>query len=255
MRAVRVNWQINEMKAITQEYFNWLSLKGFGKNKFVLNTTIFLFLTPLFYKFKLFIEQAVSKYIEKEISIEIPFSWQLLFYAAILFGIGTLLFRIYCPRLLYQFSCLGDYEYAGNYISQLHPYIENIKSEESLQKYFDISLLKTNQYSGKLPDQYNFLSAVKDRAKLDRIFYIYSEYYKLNKTQVTYVRNDLEKTKEKRQFLDIYFKNLFSIILYETNKHNRIARIVIGLLYLSGSFLVIITLFQNLIFVVQQSFN
>jgi len=237
-----------------KRYINWISLKIFGKNKFVLNTTLFLFLTPLIFKLKVFIEQAVSKYLDTNITIEIPFTWQLLFYSATLFGIGTLLFRLFYPKLIYQYSNLGEYEDSGKYIRQLYPYIEEIETKSNLSRYFDTELLINIKYKGQLRENFEFLSPVEDLESLRGIFHTYSEYHYLNKLQFTFVKDNPVKIREKHQFLNLHFKNLFDEVFTSLNVKQKSIRYAIATLYAIGSGLVAVTIIENLLFVLKHSF-
>lgn len=191
------------------EILNWEKLRIYGKNKFVISSSIFLFITPVLYKIKQFLEQSTSTYLNTKIELSIPFTWQLLFIASMIFGFATLLYRIFSPDIIYKYKNLGDYKNAAKYISQLKGYLNQIEPIEYLTQYMELDLIEKNEFKGKLPPNFKTKKPIDDKVKFDKLFSMYSGYYHLNQLQFTRVVDDLEKTKYKRLLIDNHFTNQF----------------------------------------------
>ncbi len=234
------------------DQLNWEKLRIYGKNRFVISSSIFLFITPVIYKVKRFVEQSTSTYLNTEIELSFPFTWQLLFIASIIFGLATLLYRIFSPEIIYKYKNLGDYKIAGKYISQLNGYINQIEPIDYLTQYMELELIEKNKFKGKLPDNYKTKTPISDKIKFNKIFSIYSGFYWLNSLQFNRVADNLEKTKYKRLLIENHFTNLFYEIYSYANSTKPYTRYLIAFLFFIGTVLVGYTVIENIIFVLNQ---
>jgi hypothetical protein len=58
-------------------------------------------------------------------SIELPFSWTCLFWAATSFTVGNLVYQIFCPRIVKEHTDFGDFQRSGKGLWQLCDYAED----------------------------------------------------------------------------------------------------------------------------------
>jgi len=83
------------------------------------------------------------------ISFELPFSWQILFLASLFFALGTLLYSIFCPKIIQNFERSTNYPNEGYGYGYLKSHLDKIffdlRDEEytpihvgcMLDRYFD----------------------------------------------------------------------------------------------------------------------
>lgn len=86
---------------------NWETLSGFGKNKVVKSSLVWVVITPIIAKVIFFINE------EYCINIIMPFSWELFYYSAILFMIANFTYQYYCPRIIYENSSYSEFKNKG----------------------------------------------------------------------------------------------------------------------------------------------
>lgn len=228
---------------------NWRALKTFGRSKFIRSSSIILTFLPILYKLKVFIEDVIHATTSQSITISLPFSWTLLFYAAILFGIATILFKLFCPKIVYEFNDHSDYINSGRFITQFREYLENTVSSKWLNKFVDLERVEMNEFQQELPNNDQLKEVPKDRKKCEEVFVFYSEFFHLDGLQFTRFGDSPEKTNEKHRFLIPHFRNLFYEV-YEYSKHTKLwIRTVIFTLYLIGGSLILYNLVENILFV------
>jgi|GEM_PF-5911290 len=233
---------------------NWRALKTFGRSNFITSSSIILIFLPILYKLKVFIEDVIYATTSQSITISLPFSWTLLFYAAILFGIATILFKLFCPKIVYEFNDYSDYTNSGRFITQFREYLENTVSSKWLDKFIDLERVEMNEFKQILPNNNALKKVPKDRKKCEEVFVFYSEFFHLNGLQFERAEGSPEKTNEKHRFLIPHFRNLFYEV-YEYSKYTKLwIRIVIFTLYLIGGNLILYNLMQNILFVMNKQF-
>jgi len=81
----------------------WSSLRDFGNSKIVRSNYFWIFVIP-------FLAKNLDKLsIITGINIEITFSLERLFYAALCFTLGTLLYQLSCPKLIKEHKSYSDF--------------------------------------------------------------------------------------------------------------------------------------------------
>lgn len=104
------------MKQIFSNFFTWRNVNTIGKNRFSRTSYIYLLVIPIIAKLTenittpLRVRLGIDIY---DVDINMPFSWYLFFFGALLIYIGTLLYNIFCPSFIKRFSNFGDFKTEG----------------------------------------------------------------------------------------------------------------------------------------------
>lgn len=94
----------------------WINLRRFGESRMVQSSYIWLVLVPIFARALEHVASPVRVSIfgaEHLINISLPFSWFLFFFSALAFASGSLLYKIYCPAIISEFSNFREYMDSG----------------------------------------------------------------------------------------------------------------------------------------------
>ncbi|MGA1940278.1 hypothetical protein [Arcobacter sp. YIC-310] len=104
---------------------NWEFISKFGKNKLIKSSTVWVIIVPIFLK--------ITPEIEKmfQLTLTLPFSWELFYYASIFFMIGTFIFQYYCPKIIYENNSYADFNTKGVGIYRLLDYSKGKTEVES----------------------------------------------------------------------------------------------------------------------------
>lgn len=113
----------NKLEKFIKFIPTWQTLESIGNNKLIKSTYIWIVIIPI-----------LAKLLEKipmnseiifgniHISLTLPFSWQLLYFSALIFAIATALFSLFCPPLISKFSDIQEYKKKGLDKEQLITY-------------------------------------------------------------------------------------------------------------------------------------
>ena len=91
----------------------WSFLRGIQSYKIVKSTYIWLFILPIITKAFSQIEDTLRMDFYGQnivLDLELPFAWIMLFYSALLFTIGNLIFLIACPAIIKENRSLADFK-------------------------------------------------------------------------------------------------------------------------------------------------
>lgn len=228
---------------------NWSNLRGLGKNKVILNTSIFLTLIPLFVKVQKFAEEILTQLVDKPVSLEIPFSWHLLFFAALSFSTATLLFRLFCPKLIFSYANFSEYQSTGKTLFQFYDYLKSIKDIYVLDKDLKKETIRTLERDGNLGFTITPQS-IQDNPFKNGLFQKYQSYYWLS-DQYNQEATTRTSTTDK-SVLDRRFTGLFYSTYDFVDTHLKKTRLIISTLYAIGGLLMFVILVQNIIFVINE---
>lgn len=107
----------------------WSNLFSIANSRVVKSSVIWLFVVPLCAKLLLQVEYPLTFLAfgqKQSISISLPFSWQLLFYAAIFFTIAGIIYSIYCPELVKKYKNYPQFEADGKTRLQINSALRDI---------------------------------------------------------------------------------------------------------------------------------
>jgi len=100
----------------------WSSMKRFGQSRLLRSSYLWLFLVPV-------AARALSK-VSGELHVpffgnnltlllQLPFSWQIWFYASCAFSIASFVFSVYCPQLIRDYDRYDQFRDEGKGFSQI----------------------------------------------------------------------------------------------------------------------------------------
>ncbi len=98
---------------IQERWLPWVSLTGFGNSRLVRSSLLWLAVVPVVAKVMAPLPDRLRINDDAEILLRLPFSWKVLFLAALLYALGTLLYLTKCPRLIRLYSDYGQLSNAG----------------------------------------------------------------------------------------------------------------------------------------------
>ena len=96
---------------------HWSNLRAIANSKIVNSSAIWLIVVPLGAKVLEGVNDVVTfKVFSQSISLNtsLPFSWQLLFFAAIFFTIAGIMYAVFCPELVKQYPGYTKFQEDGN---------------------------------------------------------------------------------------------------------------------------------------------
>ena len=102
--------------------WTWDVLQSFGQSKVLRTSYFFLFLVPLLSKAIVKLpDTVVVPFFDRTftISVQLPFSWYLLFVAAVFASVGNIVYAMMCPKLVKEFkdySAFGKAQRGGDYL-------------------------------------------------------------------------------------------------------------------------------------------
>ena len=125
----------------------WTQLRKFGKNRILRSSYIWLFLFPLIAKIVEGIEYRVSVLPGGqpfEIEFEMPFTWTLLYFAALLFTFGLIPFVLCSPYLVREYRDFQEFENEGRSAEDLAVAMREHMSQRSFDEDFSVGISNPN---------------------------------------------------------------------------------------------------------------
>lgn len=128
----------------------WINLRRLGESRMVQTSYIWMVLVPIFARTLEHVKSPVKVNLfgaEHLINLTLPFSWYLFYFSALAFACGSLLYRIYCPAMISEFSNFREYMDSGGEGFRLVEEIENtlpvnVIHDTSIWKAFNIAVEK-----------------------------------------------------------------------------------------------------------------
>ena len=114
---------------------SWVVVNSLGKLKFSRNSYYYLVIIPILVKAldkinsPFFIKIAESNI---PINLELPFSWYLFYFGALMIAIASILYQIFCPELIKSYRNYGEFLEAG----ESDDYLEKVSRKYKLSIFF-----------------------------------------------------------------------------------------------------------------------
>ncbi len=115
-------------------FITWSLLKKIQKIRLVKGMYIWIFIVPLFAKTFEKVSDLVTVTIfgyTFDLQFELPFSWQLFYFSAVLFVLGNLVYYVFCPRLVNEHESFSDFSGSGKNMQQLSGYITEMNFDQT----------------------------------------------------------------------------------------------------------------------------
>jgi hypothetical protein len=95
--------------------FSWQGLRRFGSSKIVKSSYYWIFLIPLFSKVATQLHPVLLNIpgFGQTADFSLPFSWFLLYFSALSFALASLLYDIFCPRIISTFKDFREFLDSG----------------------------------------------------------------------------------------------------------------------------------------------
>lgn len=156
---------------------NWSSQRSLSQSKVVQSSGIWFVVVPIFAKFLEGINGTFTITIGQntyETSLELPFSWQLLFFGAMFFMFASIIFHAKCSSIIKKYNTYSEFEEEGNSRLQINSHFKEIiwdkKNKGVYEKYKEQASAYLDHYS-KVPSNsvngYDYLCALDDLEKSD----------------------------------------------------------------------------------------
>ena len=171
----------------------WKKLFFIGSSRIVRSTYIWMFVLPAIAKATIQLNELLNAVNDKDWlfkHLSLPFSWQVMFYASIFFGLGTFLYDLYCPSLVKNYKSYREFEEENTGVYKLNlefeKYILAIKKKEFqrevlkdlVSKFFDrksqIYINNKGDLSESSIDHYLRKINISVRKKADLYTYLYN---------------------------------------------------------------------------------
>lgn len=108
--------------------FTWGALGTLGKSRALNTSFLWLLIVPLAAKLIGALHDP-ALYNNGGLGVlarmELPFSWKLFYWSAALFAVGGVLYRLFCPRLIRDYSSYGEFRHDGRGAQYLLAYSES----------------------------------------------------------------------------------------------------------------------------------
>lgn len=229
---------------------HWQWYKSFFSVTIFRYFVTFFALVPIFAKVLNQIPKHVNLF-GYNVNITLPFKWELLWMSAVSFVFAYLLYVIFCPKFIKEYSSFGDYKrhmHSPRWLVWLaYNIVKNYKDQ--LPRFFE--RMKTKKYfaeAGNIPEEVK-LPDVKVQEQQTVLYFKYEEQlYLFGMPIIDSGQFDSAKT-------EVAEYEIFWEIFGRFSSSQKIVRLVIiSLLFVSASLFVIV-LTQNIFAGVQYMFN
>ena len=135
---------------------NWIIIKSISNTKILASTGIWIFLVPAFIKTSNLLNDSLSGQYFASVQLA-PFSILLLYFSAFAFFLGSILYYIFCPRLIKLTDSFKDFESEGMNEHNLTKSLIHLDSHSAKSL---ISLLRkqANEATGEDIDKNNYFT-------------------------------------------------------------------------------------------------
>lgn len=116
------------------KFIKWSTISLFGNNKIINRSYIYLFIVPTFAKLFSKIESPlIIEFNEYKFNLvfELPFTWQLFFWSAIFFTIGTIIYNLRAPKIIKENTSFADFIKERKNFNHLESYIKDLGFDEN----------------------------------------------------------------------------------------------------------------------------
>jgi hypothetical protein len=128
----------------------WKTIRGVGSSKAVNSANIWAIIVPIAAKFLDKVQEVVSIELfghNFQLTLKLPFSWEVLFFASFSFLIANVLYAVYCPTLIKETGSFKDFseqKRSGNELLEiLRPVGESTEQNQSPKYVSEFNWLNT----------------------------------------------------------------------------------------------------------------
>nr|SHO17348.1 Putative uncharacterized protein [Moritella viscosa] len=110
--------------------------------------------------------------INSQFILSLPFSWTLLYFSALSFALGNLIYLIFCPKIIQEFNDFSEYKNFGYCMSHLNKHINHVFDNNKKQvKFLSEKLSELSDETESQDIDTNVTSVIETRAN-DRLYNI-----------------------------------------------------------------------------------
>jgi len=126
----------------------------------------------------------------------IPFSWHVLFYSAVFFTLGNIIYQVFAPSIIKENNSFADFKFAVKNFSHISKYISelNLPVDEYINKYKEYKKQNGIQYDFQFPID-EFMQTIESNKK-ERYKFLFDYYYAQRTTH--YPHHESSETAELR---------------------------------------------------------
>ena len=224
------------------DIINWKRVSVFGKNKLINRSFVYLFIVPMLAKLLSKIESPLSLIIggaELEVVLDLPFSWKLFFFSALLFTVASLLYHFISPPIINENISFGDFLNHKKNRTHIRQYMNHleINREWLITVGVDVDILE--EYNG-LQGCLKSFDFYKTKWRRNHALRKIEIYHHLNRWL-------FDDTSSSEDSLELSFWLLYR----ESNRSRMLGLIVTAFMYLGGFVLISVVLVQSVIEVIK----
>lgn len=227
---------------------HWNKLSKIGKLRIINRTYIYLIIVPIVAKIFEKVSSPLSVPFmgpEFQLTLELPFSWKLIYLAALVFTIASILFNGFIPNMIEENNSYGDFLASNKTISHLSDYLDNIGVTESWveSKGLDVDVVNASSTTiviDKLGININDADNSTDYKRITALYGLVKLRYFL-----------AEENRGSMEFIEKMKVNQFWRTFNVCNRHNVCLRVLISLLYLVGFSIVGYVIIESIMVVLQ----
>lgn len=144
-----------------QKIPNWITLRLFGQNKILKSSYFWFFFVPICAKLLQYLPDAVEVGLpdvmrplnagglprsEVSLSLSLPFTWQVMFFASVAFSIASIIFAWRCPPLIRDFVSPADFTEQGRSPFHIWHFVGEARKQELPQRLVGEGYVIQSQY-------------------------------------------------------------------------------------------------------------
>jgi hypothetical protein len=103
--------------------FKWTFVRSLADSRLVKTSYIWLFIAPITAKMLSSMDTVINLTVFNEIvqiSTRLPFSWQLLFFAACSFSVANIIYSVFCPDIYKHYRNYSEFTEQGRTLLEMH---------------------------------------------------------------------------------------------------------------------------------------
>ena len=101
----------------------WRRLRRYGSSRFIRSSYLWVVAVPITAKLVPQLEAMLS-IVGSEITLSLPFSWQMFYFGSVFFAISSFIYSMKCPHLIQNYRTPNDYWKDGHGLRELDAYAE-----------------------------------------------------------------------------------------------------------------------------------
>lgn len=117
---------------------NWLKLANIGNSKIVKSMLIWMLITPILAKALSSVNSVTLPFFQTDqnLTLSLPFSWQVFFFCALAFTIANIIFTYKCPSIISKYNNFADFKTKEDSRYLLINYLHEHTSEQMVYDNF-----------------------------------------------------------------------------------------------------------------------